>query len=153
MYFTSIYNYPWFVAQLPFSAAGDATLPLDSDAGIFNPSAVIAAAILVVGMAIAVIYFVRRNRPVGAKNHRKLFNDLCRAHHLSGAERKQIRNLASRLQIPSPTILFLDHSLWDFDKLAQGDHPLADREIENLKKLSRILFVSAKVKPNKLALT
>ncbi len=152
MHFTSIYTHPWFVAQLPFPSTINTAPEHELNSGILNQTVAIGA-VIVVSLVFAVLYFLRRNRPVGAKNPRQLFNDLCRAHHLSGGERTQIRNLASRLKILNPAILFLDHSLWDFDQLAQGEHPLAERDIENLKKLNRTLFVSPKGKPTKLSLT
>lgn len=88
------------------------------------------------------LYFLARYRQgASADDHNAIFRDLCRAHDLTGAERRLLKRLAMGLQLSSPGSLFVDSSLWRLPDGSDRHQRLSKAEWDKLLKLQRTLFL------------
>ena len=75
---------------------------------IYNGVVVLLLAMIGLALTWACRYLIKRHIARTAANPRKLFQQLCLAHELSGSERRQLQNLAKLLGIDTPAILMID---------------------------------------------
>lgn len=81
----------------------------------------------------------RRGLPVDDPN--SMFRELCRGHDLSGAERRLLKRLASGLELASPSVLFVDSSIWRLPDGSDRHQRLSKADWEKLLKLQCTLFL------------
>ncbi len=90
-------------------------------------------AVLFAGFAVAIYRSSRRIKSeFDTDNHAKLFRELCRAHRLSFANRRQLRRLASARGITEPARLFVEPKHFETSHLPESMQSAAD-EIRRLR--------------------
>jgi hypothetical protein len=109
------------------------------NAEIYNGIVVFLLALLGLGLSWACVCLTKQFSNKSVANPRKLFKQLCRAHELSGSERRQLERLASLLGLETPAILMIDASLWNIDELTNAKK-LQPRQSERLLTLQKILY-------------
>ena len=109
------------------------------NAEIYNGIVIAFLALIGLGLTLACVYFTKRlsNKPLA--NPRKLFKQLCRAHELTGSERRQLEHLAKLLGVETPAILMIDTSIWNVDELVAAKK-LQPKQRDRLITLQRVLY-------------
>ena len=109
------------------------------NAEIYNGIVVVLLALVGLGLSLACVYLTKLFSAKPAANPRKLFKQLCRAHELSGSERRQLEQLAKLTGVENPAVLMIDSSLWNVDELvaAKKLHP---KQCDRLLTLQRVLY-------------
>ena len=100
------------------------------------------AAMLILGpiVLILVLATVQRWRSQRRRHSpQALFAELCRAHGLDRSDRRVLRRVARRLQLPQPSLLFLDAQLLD----GGGANAETGARQEDLTRIRQRLFGSA----------
>jgi hypothetical protein len=69
----------------------------------------------------------------------QLFNELCRAHQLSRGDIALLKQLATMLSLPSPSILMVDSTAWKLHELLRTNK-IMQKKFEQLHKLQRTLY-------------
>ena len=106
---------------------------------IYNGVVVLLLAMIGLALTWACRYLIKRHIARTAANPRRLFQQLCLAHELSGSERRQLQNLAKLLGIDTPAILMIDASLWNFESLSNANK-LPPKQRERLLSLQKVLY-------------
>ncbi len=75
----------------------------------------LAGILIIVGVAWVLHRFVGRGKHRHKNSPRSLFNELCRAHHLGGGQKRILRDLASYHGLEHPALLFADASYLSAD--------------------------------------
>jgi len=109
------------------------------NAEVHNGIVVVFLVLIGLGLSWACVYLTKKFSSKSAANPRKLFKQLCRAHELSGSERRQLEQLAKLLGLETPAILMIDTSLWKVDELVSSKE-LLPKQRERLMTLQRILY-------------
>ena len=109
------------------------------NAEIYNGIVILLLALVGLVVSWTCFYLTKRLTAKPVANPRKLFRQLCRAHELTGSERRQLEHLAKLLGIDTPAILMIDASLWNIDKLINAKK-LQPKQRERLLSLQKILY-------------
>jgi len=109
------------------------------NAEVHNGIVVVFLVLIGLGLSWACVYLTKKFSSKSVANPRKLFKQLCRAHELSGSERRQLEQLAKLLGLETPAILMIDTSLWKVDELVSSKE-LLPKQRERLMTLQRILY-------------
>lgn len=109
------------------------------NAEVYNGVVIALLALIGLGLTLVCVYFTKRLSQKPLANPRKLFKQLCRAHELTGRERRQLEHLAKLLGVETPAILMIDTSIWNVDKLVEAKK-LQPKQRERLMTLQRVLY-------------
>ncbi len=109
------------------------------NAEIYNGIVVVLLALIGLGLTWTCVYLTKKLSANRVANPRKLFKQLCHAHELSGAERRQLEHLARLLGLESPAVLIIDTSIWNVDELVIAKK-LQPKQQERLMALQRLLY-------------
>ena len=126
-------NYLSLIAQTRIEALNQAIRSremADHSAGY----AMLGIAVLSVAVAVAAAYLYKQRSERIVCDSKKLFRELCRAHHLSWGQRRLLREMARVKNVSDPTLLMLDHQLWVMD-------PVKEMGLCQPKMRKRLLFV------------
>ncbi len=109
------------------------------NAEVYNGIVVVLLVLIGLGLSLACVYLTKKLSAKPVANPRKLFKHLCRAHELTGTERRQLEHLANLLGVETPAILMIDTSLWNVDELVNAKK-LQPKQRERLMALQRLLY-------------
>lgn len=101
-------------------------------------TALIALIILFVAVGLLLVgrYVNRYEESHATNSPADLFRELCRIHHLSGADRRLLKRLATRWELESPGRLFIQPELFDATRLPTE----MQLEAEHVERLRTHLF-------------
>jgi hypothetical protein len=114
------------------------------NAEIYNGIVVGLLVLIGLGLTWACVYFTKSLNAKLAANPRKLFKQLCRAHELSGSERRQLERLAKLSELENPAILIIDSSVWNVDELVAAKK-LQPKQRERLLTLQHVLYAQPRL--------
>jgi hypothetical protein len=116
-----------------------------------GPSTIAIALGLVIAVTIAAIacgwHFLRRLRRGRVDDSKAIFRELCRAHDLQNFQVRLLKRLATGLELPCPSALFIDSSLWRLPDGSDRGKRLSKSDWEKLMRIQRTLFLPLLLKP------
>jgi hypothetical protein len=107
-----------FVAQTRIEALNQAIRTREM-ADHSNGYALLGIAVLSIAVAVVTAYLFKKRSERIVCDARKLFKELCRAHHLSWSQRRLLNEMARVKNVSDPTLLMIDQHLWVIDPVKE----------------------------------
>lgn len=109
------------------------------NAEIYNGVIILLLTLVGVGLSWGCVRFTKLLYAKNNADPRKLFLQLCRAHQLSSAERRQLEQLSELVGLDTPAVLMIDASRWQLERLAQ-ERKIDAKQHDRLLTLQKMLY-------------
>ncbi len=107
--------------------------------GIYNSAIILLLIFVGISLSCICVQLTKAFSARNTENHRKLFLQLCRAHQLSGSERRLLEHLAALVGLDTPAVLMIDASRWHLERLTR-EKKIDTQHQERLLTLKKMLY-------------